>query len=266
VKPGEIVIIDRDGMRSIQAIRPEREALCIFEYTYFARPDSRIRERRVYPIRETLGRELWHEHPADADIVIGVPDSATAAAIGYARASGIPYAEGLMKNRYVGRTFIAPDQRIRNRGAALKYNPLREVLEGQRVVVVDDSIVRATTTPHVLKLIRDAGAREVHVRVCVPPIRHPCYFGVDMATSKELIAAQKTVEEIRQHIGADSLGYLSLEGMVRATGMPRDSFCHACFSGQYPIPVQLSLDKYGLERLNVIELEQLQLVGANGEG
>jgi amidophosphoribosyltransferase len=266
VKPGEIVIIDRDGMRSIQAIRPEREALCIFEYTYFARPDSRIRERRVYPIRETLGRELWHEHPADADVVIGVPDSATAAAIGYARASGIPYAEGLMKNRYVGRTFIAPDQRIRNRGAALKYNPLREVLEGQRVVVVDDSIVRATTTPHVLKLIRDAGAREVHVRVCVPPIRYPCYFGVDMATSKELIAAHKTVEEIRQHIGADSLGYLSLEGMVRATGMPRDSFCHACFSGQYPIPVQLSLDKYGLERPNVIELERLQLVGANGEG
>ena len=267
VKPGEIVVIDRDGMRSIQAIRPEREALCIFEYTYFARPDSRIRERRIYPIREAMGRELWREHPVEADVVIGVPDSATAAAIGFARASGIPYAEGLMKNRYVGRTFIAPDQRLRERGAALKYNPLREVLEGQRVAVVDDSIVRGTTTPHVVKLLRDAGARAVHMRVCVPPIRHPCYFGVDMATRQELIAAQKSVEEIRRHIDADSLAYLSLEGLVRSTGMPRDSFCHACFSGEYPIPVQLSLDKYGLERRNVIELETLQFAGStSGEG
>jgi amidophosphoribosyltransferase len=255
VAPGEIVIVDRDGLRSIQAIEPEREALCIFEYTYFARPDSRIRERRIYPIREAMGRELWREHPVDADVVIGIPDSATAAAIGYARASGIPYAEGLMKNRYVGRTFIAPDQRLRDRGAALKYNPLREVLEGQRVAVVDDSIVRGTTTPHVVKLLRDAGAREIHMRVCVPPIQHPCYFGVDMATREELIAAQKSVEEIRAHIGADSLGYLSLDGLIRATGMPRDSFCHACFSGEYPIPIELSPDKLGLERSNFVPLE-----------
>jgi len=259
VAPGEVIVIDRDGMRSVQAIRPEREALCIFEYTYFARPDSRIRERRIYPIREQLGRELWREHPADADVVIGIPDSATAAAIGYARESGIPYAEGLMKNRYVGRTFIAPDQRLRERRAALKYNPLREVLEGQRVAVVDDSIVRGTTTPHVVKLIRDAGAREVHMRVCVPPIRHPCYFGVDMATTQELIAAQKSIEEIRAHIGADSLGYLSLDGLIRATDMPGGSFCHACFSGQYPIPVQLSLDKFGLER--TLDVVPLELVG-----
>ncbi|MGH2584911.1 MAG: amidophosphoribosyltransferase, partial [Dehalococcoidia bacterium] len=173
VAPGEIVIVDRDGLRSLPGVEPVRDAFCIFEYTYFARPDSLIRDRRVYPIREAMGRELWHEHPVDADVVIGVPDSATAAAIGYARASGIPYAEGLMKNRYVGRTFIAPNQRLRDRRAALKYNPLREVLEGQRVIVVDDSIVRGTTTPHVMKLVRDAGAREIHVRVCVPPIRHP---------------------------------------------------------------------------------------------
>ena len=262
VKPGEIVIVDRDGMRSIQAVRRD-DAFCIFEYIYFARPDSRIRERRIYPIREAMGRELAREHPVAADVVIGVPDSATAAAIGYARASGIPYAEGLMKNRYVGRTFIAPDQRLRERGAALKYNPLREVLEGKRVVVVDDSIVRGTTTLPVVKLLRDAGAREVHMRICAPPIRHPCYFGVDMAGTQELIAAQKSVPEIREHIDADSLGYLSVEGLIRATEMPRDSFCLACFTGQYPIPVQLSLDKFGLERPDVIELESLQLVGAD---
>ena len=169
-----------------------------------------------------------------------------------------------MKNRYVGRTFIAPDQRLRERGAALKYNPLREVLEGRRVVVVDDSIVRGTTTLPVVKLLRDAGAREVHMRICAPPIRHPCYFGVDMAGTQELIAAQKSVPEIREHIDADSLGYLSVEGLIRATEMPRDSFCLACFTGQYPIPVQLSLDKFGLERPDVIELESLQLVGATG--
>jgi amidophosphoribosyltransferase len=248
VEPGEIVVIDRDGLRSYPAETPRREAFCIFEYTYFARPDSIIRDRRVYPIRTELGRELAREHPAGGDIVIGVPDSATAAAIGYARESGIPYAEGLMKNRYVGRTFIQPDQRIRERGVHLKFNPIREVLEGQRVVVVDDSIVRGTTTPHVIKLLREAGAREVHMRICVPPIQHPCYFGVDMATTRELIASHMTVEEIRDLIGADSLGYLSVEGLVRSTGMPENGFCLACFTGDYPMPVQLSLDKYGLER------------------
>jgi amidophosphoribosyltransferase len=259
VEPGEIVIVDRHGLRSLRGDVDVKDALCIFEYTYFARPDSVIRDKRVYPIRVALGRELAREHPADGDVVIGIPDSATAAAIGYARESGIPYAEGLMKNRYVGRTFIAPDQRLRDRGAALKYNPLREVLEGQRVIVVDDSIVRGTTTPHVVKLLRDAGAREIHVRVCIPPIMHPCYFGVDMATTQELIAAQKSIEEIREHIGADSLSYLSIDGLVRATGMERNSFCLACFNGDYPIPVQLSLDKFGLERSNIIQLE---LVGA----
>ena len=248
VQPGEVVTIDRTGVRSFQAVESRREALCIFEYIYFARPDSIIRGERVYPIRMAMGRELAREYPVDADVVIGVPDSATAAAIGYARASGIPYAEGLMKNRYVGRTFIQPDQRIREAGVHLKFNPMREILEGQRVVVVDDSIVRGTTTPRVVRLLRQAGAREVHMRVCAPPIRHPCYFGVDMASRSELIAAQKSVAEIERHIEADSLGYLSLEGLLRAVDMPGEGFCLACFTGSYPIPVQPSLDKLGLER------------------
>ena len=248
VAPGEIVVIDAAGLRSIPGDGRTRDAFCIFEYIYFARPDSVIRDRRVYPIRLAMGRELAREYPVDADVVIGIPDSATAAAIGYARESGIPYAEGLMKNRYVGRTFIQPDQRIREAGVGLKFNPLRETLDGQRVIVVDDSIVRGTTTPHVVKLLRDAGAREVHMRVCAPPIQHPCYFGVDMASTQELIAAQKSVPEIQEHIAADSLGYLSLEGLVRATEMPAESFCLACFTGDYPVPVQLSPDKLSLER------------------
>ena len=247
VQPGEIVTIDATGMRSLQAVESRREALCIFEYIYFARPDSIIRGERVYPIRMAMGRELAREHPVDADIVIGVPDSATAAAIGYARESGIPYAEGLMKNRYVGRTFIQPDQRIREAGVHLKFNPMSDILEGQRVVLVDDSIVRGTTTPRVVRLVRQAGAREVHVRICAPPIQHPCYFGVDMASRSELIAAQKSVAEIERHIEADSLGYLSLDGLMRAVGMPQESFCLACFTGHYPIPVQLALDKLSLE-------------------
>ncbi len=254
VQPGEVVVIDRDGLRSLQAIESPREALCIFEYIYFARPDSIIRGERIYPIRMAMGRELAREHPVDADVVIGVPDSATAAAIGYARESGIPYVEGLMKNRYVGRTFIQPDQRIREAGVHLKFNPVSELLAGQRVVVVDDSIVRGTTTPRVVQMLRQAGAREVHMRICAPPIRHPCYFGVDMASRAELIAAQKSVAEIERHINADSLGYLSLEGLLRAVGMPGESFCLACFTGEYPIPIPLALDKLSLERVPLVQL------------
>jgi amidophosphoribosyltransferase len=195
-----------------------------------------------------MGRNLAREHPVDADLVIGVPDSATAAGIGYARQSGIPFSEGLIKNRYVGRTFIEPDQPLRELGVQLKFNPLPEILGGQRVVVVDDSIVRGTTTPRVVSLLRRAGAREVHLRICAPPIRHPCYFGVDMATRWELIAAQKSVDEICDAIGANSLGYLSLEGLVDSVGLPRDIFCTACFTGDYAIPVQLDMmDKLTLE-------------------
>ena len=247
VQPAEAVLIDSSGLRSIQVSSARKDAFCIFEYIYFARPDSIIRDRRVYPIRMRMGAELAREHPIDGDVVIGVPDSATAAAIGYSQASGIPYAEGLIKNRYVNRTFIRPDQSSRDAAVQMKLNAVSELLEGKRVVVVDDSIVRGTTTPTVVALLRRAGAKEIHVRICAPPIQHPCYFGVDMATRSELIAARMNVEQIRQHIGADSLGYLSVDGLIRAMDMPRDSFCTACFTGNYPIPVQLELDKLSLE-------------------
>ena len=187
----------------------------------------------------------------DADYVMGVPDSATAAGIGYSRASGIPYCEGLLKNRYIGRTFIEPDQRLRDLGVKLKFNPLADVVGGKKLVVVDDSIVRGTTTPKVINLLRKAGVKEVHLRICSPPIRYPCFFGVDMATRWELIAAQKTIPEIKDAVGADSLGYLSVKGLIKAIGLPENIFCLACFTGNYPIPVQLEMDKLQLETLPV---------------
>jgi amidophosphoribosyltransferase len=189
---------------------------------------------------------LAREHPVEADIVIGVPDSAIPAAIGYAREAGLPFREGLVKNRYVGRTFIQPDQRIREAGVSLKFNPLPEVLRGKRVVVVDDSIVRGTTTPRVVSLLRRAGATEVHMRITAPPIVSPCFFGVDMATKWELIAASKSVEEVRQHIGADSLGHLSVEGLVQSTRQSEQTLCNACFTGRYPIDVQMQMDRLEL--------------------
>ncbi|MFC1992625.1 amidophosphoribosyltransferase [Chloroflexota bacterium] len=246
VEPGEIVSISENGVESY----PEpgsRRALCIFEYIYFARPDSLINGRLLHPARQAMGRELAEEHPISADLVMGVPDSATAAGIGYSRGSGIPLGEGLLKNRYVGRTFIEPDQRIRDLGVKLKFNPLPQMLDGKRLVVVDDSIVRGTTTPQVVKLLKRAGVKEVHMRICAPPIRYPCFFGVDMATRWELIAAQKTIPEIRDFIGADSLGYLSIDGLIKAVDLPRDNFCLACFTGDYPIPVQLEMDKMAME-------------------
>ena len=246
IEPGEIIRINQNGVESFR--EPVRKrALCIFEFSYFARPDSIINGQLVYPTRQAMGANLSLEHPVDADAVMGVPDSATAAGIGYAQAANKPFCEGLLKNRYVGRTFIAPDQRIRDLGVQLKFNPMPQVLKGQRMVVVDDSIVRGTTTPFVVNLIRRAGAKEIHMRICVPPIKYPCFFGVDMATKKELIASHKSVEEIRQFIGADSLGYLSLDGLIKSINLPRDSFCTACFSGEYPIPVQLEMDKLALE-------------------
>jgi amidophosphoribosyltransferase len=247
VEPGEVIRIDGEGVHSAKPIGSEREAFCIFEYIYFARPDSVIRQKLLYPVRMAMGAQLAREHPVDADVVIGVPDSATAAGIGYSQESGIPFVEALVKNRYVGRTFIMPDQRIRDMGVQLKFNPLPEVLKDRRVVMVDDSIVRGTTTPRVVEMLRGGGAREVHVRITAPPITHPCFFGVDMASRWELIAAHKKVEEIRQHIGADSLGYLSPEGLVKAVGLPRESFCMACFTGTYPLDVPLQMDKLALE-------------------
>jgi amidophosphoribosyltransferase len=227
VEPGEVVVIDSEGVHAEQVIEKKRDALCVFEYIYFARPDSVIRGKLLHPMRANMGRELAREAGIEADLVIGVPDSATAAAIGYANESGISYAEGLVKNRYVGRTFIRPDQRL---------------------IVVDDSIVRGTTTPKVVEMLRNAGATEVHMRICAPPIKHPCHFGIDMATQWELIASKQSIEEIREHIGADSLAYLSLDGLMRAVEQPKSSFCTACFSGEYPMPVQLQMDKLVFER------------------
>lgn len=246
VAPGEIVYIDAKGKQSFKEASP-RQALCVFEYIYFARPDSSLNGNLIYPCRMSMGAHLAREFPVEADLVIGVPDSATAAGIGYANESGIPFGEALIKNRYVGRTFIEPQQRLRELGVKLKFNPLQEVLKDKRIVVVDDSIVRGTTTPRVISMLRRAGAREIHMRVCAPPIKHPCFFGVDMASRWELIAANKNISQIREFIGADSLGYLSMEGLIESVGVPREKLCHACFTGEYPIPVQLAMDKLALE-------------------
>ncbi|MEI2688397.1 MAG: amidophosphoribosyltransferase [Anaerolineae bacterium] len=242
VRPGEVVRLDTDGLHSRQAVDPAPQpAFCIFEYVYFARPNSVIESQTVHRVRQRLGEALAHEAPVEADMVVGVPNSATPAAIGYAIASGLPYTEGLIKNRYIGRTFIQPDDRLRKSGVHLKYNPLRANLEGQRVVLVDDSIVRGNTAGPLVKLLREGGAVEVHVRVSSPPVRHPCFMGIDMARGEELIGYAKTVEEIRQHIGADSLAYLSHQGMLAAVeaGLHgQHGHCSACFTGSYPIRLE----------------------------
>ncbi len=247
VEAGEVVLICQDGVESFLDEGHGRRALCAFEYIYFARPDSVIGGRLLYPASQAMGRRLSQEHAVSADMVTGLPDSATAAGIAYAQASGIPFCEVLLKNRYVGRTFIEPHQRIRELGVKLKFNPLPEMLEGKRLVAVDDSIVRGTTTPRVISLLRKAGAKEVHLRICAPPIRYPCFFGVDMATRWELVAAQRSVAEITDCIGADSLGYLSLEGLIQAVALSSGDLCLACFTGEYPIPVQLEMGKLALE-------------------
>jgi len=237
VAPGEIVVIDAEGLRSYEGAKPAREALCMFELIYFARPDSHLYGRLLYEVRRRMGMELAREHPAEADLVIPVPDSGIPAAVGYAHASGIPYGDGLIKNRYAPRTFIQPDQRMRELSVRLKLTPLTEVIAGKRLVVVDDSIVRGTTTRQIVRLLFEAGAREVHMRITAPPIRFPCHYGIDMATQRELVAAHHTVEDVRQQIGATSLGYLSIEGLLRACGQPQGRFCLACFNGDYPIPI-----------------------------
>ena len=250
IDPGEVVIIDRQGLRSsiwpgVSESKPR--ALCVFELIYFSRPDSLMDGHLVHLKRQEMGAQLAREHPVDADLVIGIPDSSTAAAVGYALESGIPFSEGLIKNRYVGRTFIEPEQRLRDLGVRQKFNSLGEVIRGKRIIVVDDSIVRGTTTPHVVNLLRRAGAAEVHMRVCAPPIRHPCFMGVDMASRKELLAANNTVPEIRKIIDADTLGYLSVKGLMKVVGGESGGFCDACFTGNYPVPVLLELDKLMLE-------------------
>ncbi len=234
IEAGEIVSAGNGGIRTehVEVVKPP--ALCMFEYIYFARPDSTLSGRSIYMARYEMGKALAREHPIDADVVMAVPDSAIPGGIGFAAESGIPYVEGLIKNRYIGRTFISPDQKLRSQGVQLKFNPIVENLRDQRVVVVDDSIVRGTTTPRIVKLLRDAGAREVHLRITSPPIVHPCYLGVDMATYAELIAANLTVPQICERLGADSLGYLSIEGLVDATHRDRADFCLGCLNGRYP--------------------------------
>lgn len=236
VEPGEFLVIDEDGLRST-SFAPATPAGCIFEYVYLARPDTKIGGRSIGASRNEMGRVLAREHPVDADLVIATPDSGTPAAIGYAQESGIPFAQGLVKNAYVGRTFIQPTQTIRQLGIRLKLNPMREVIEGKRLIVVDDSIVRGNTQRALVRMLREAGAAEVHVRISSPPVLWPCYFGIDFATRAELIAPGLDVEDVCRSIGADSLGYISLEGMVAATEQEESRLCTACFTGRYPIPV-----------------------------
>jgi amidophosphoribosyltransferase len=249
LQPGELVVIDESGCREIQAVEPKAGgALCIFEFIYFARPDSKLRGVELHGARVRMGEQLAAESPVEADLVMPVPDSGTPAAIGFARASGIPFAEGLIKNRYVGRTFIQPDQALREHGIKSKFNPLAEVA-GQRVVVVDDSIVRGSTTRQIVAMLFEAGALEVHVRISSPPILSPCFYGIDMADERELIAASRSVEEVRELIGATTLAYLSLEGLQDSTRRPEGTFCRACLTRSYPtrIPEDLKLAKLRFE-------------------
>ncbi len=255
IEPGELVAIDERGVRS-HTFAPPAPKGCLFEYVYLARPDTAIAGRSVQAARVEVGRTLAAEFPADADLVIPVPESSTPAAIGYAQASGIPYGQGLVKNSYVGRTFIQPSQTIRERGIRLKYNPLRDAIAGKRLVVVDDSIVRGNTQRAIVAMLREAGAAEVHVRISSPPVAWPCFFGIDFASRAELMAGNLSIEEIRESIGADSLGFVSLAGLIEATTIPAGRLCRACFDGKYPIDVAEGEKGKHL----------LEAVGARGEG
>ncbi len=247
VEPGEVIKITTDGIESVFPHKKQQHAFCIFEYIYFARPDSKIFGENVDKIRRRLGRQLAIEHPADADVVIGIPDSANTATLGYSEQSGIRFEIGLIRNHYVGRTFIDPEQKIRDLDVRVKFNTVKGVLEGKRVVVVDDSIVRGTTSKKLIKLIREAGAKEVHFRASSPPIMAPCFYGIDMPTKEELIASSKTVEKIREYLNADSLGYLSVDGMLGMSSLPAESYCVGCFTGKYPVPVEARNGKLFLE-------------------
>jgi amidophosphoribosyltransferase len=249
LEPGEMIVVDKDGLHSFHPFDPVQASPCIFEYIYFARPDSTIFGREVYGVRKEFGRQLAREYPVEADVVVAIPDSGVPAAIGYAEQSGIPFELGLIRNHYVGRTFIEPQQSIRHFGVKIKLNPVREVIEGKRVVVVDDSIVRGTTARKIIKMIRNAGAKEVHLRISSPPVSFPCYYGIDTPTRTELIASSHTVDEINRYVTSDSLGYLSEAGLHQATGDCNGgncsgTFCTACFSGKYPVKFpRLKADK-----------------------
>jgi amidophosphoribosyltransferase len=248
VAPGEVVTLTDRGIQTRLVAQSERKAFCVFEYIYFARPDSKMAGTVLQVARARMGEILWREAPVEADVVIPVPDSGNAAARGLARASGLPQDDGFIKNRYVARTFIQPGQELRRQGLRLKFNPLPEVVAGQRLVVVDDSIVRGNTTRQIVQMLREAGAAEVHLRISAPPIKHPCHYGIDMSTREEMIAHDRTVEEVCAELGADSLHYLSLEGVYEAVGVSRDTHCDACFSGEYPLAGTESANgKFALE-------------------
>ena len=250
LEPGEMVVIDASGVRSVKPFPPERinPRLCIFEFVYFARPDSQLYGREVHGARRRMGELLAEQAPVEADMVMGVPESGVPAAEGYAKRSGIPYGQGLVKNRYIGRTFIAPSQEARASGVRRKLNPLRENIAGKRLIVIDDSVVRGTTQRATVQMLRDAGATEVHLRISLPPIKWPCFYGIDIGTRGELLAANMSVGEMADYFGVDSLAFLSLERLTTAIGIPRAGFCTACLTGEYPIDVHLSLSKDVLER------------------
>jgi amidophosphoribosyltransferase len=246
VEPGEVLEVSAKGLNSIFPHRKYRHAFCIFEYIYFSRPDSIIFGENVDKVRRRLGRLLAREHPAEADVVIGIPDSANTAALGYSEESGIKFEIGFIRSHYVGRTFIDPEQHIRDLDVKIKFNPVKGVIKGMRVVLVDDSIVRGTTSKKLVQMVRAAGAKEVHFRVSAPPIISPCYFGIDMPTRKELIASTKTVEQIRRYIGVESLGYLSVKGMLAMPSLPDDDFCAGCFTAKYPLKIEAINNKLRL--------------------
>lgn len=253
VAPGEMVVITKNGLKSEQVVPAKKESICIFEFIYFARPDSYLYDCNLYQARKRMGMELAKESPAQADLVIGLPDSGTPAAIGYAEASGIPFSEGLIKNRYIGRTFIHPNQTLREVGIRLKLNPLPEVIAGKRLVMVDDSIVRGNTSRQIVAILKEAGAKEVHVRISSPPIIYPCFYGIDTDNPAQLIAADKAIDEVKRFLGADSLSYLSLSGLIAATRISKTKFCLACLNGDYPIPLikGASISKLMLEKEKV---------------
>jgi amidophosphoribosyltransferase len=244
---GEMVIVDKDGMRFAQGHEVEAGGMCLFEFIYFARPDSRMYDTSLYSARERMGEQLAREHPVEADVIVPVPDSGIPAALGFARETGIPFREGMTKSRYIHRTFIQPDQRMRELGVRMKLTPLEDHIRGQRIVLVDDSIVRGTTTKQIVKMMFEAGAKEVHVRITAPPIKFPCFYGIDMASKGELAAARMTIPELCEYLGASSLGYLSVEGAAGAVQKEGGRFCLACFTGKYPIPVPEDLTKHAFD-------------------
>lgn len=248
VKPGEVIAIDDKGLHEIGKVKSNKKSFCLFEYVYLARPDSILNRELVHQVRQRSGEILAYEAPVTADIVVAIPDSGTSAAIGYSKASGIPFGEVLIKNRYIGRTFIQPEQRIRDMGVKIKFNPMKKIVKGKRIVIVDDSIVRGTTIKKIIALLRKCGAKKIHIRICSPPIKFPCYFGVDTPYRSQLIAAQQTIAQIKKFIDADSLEYLSLSGLKRAARQKKDTLCSACFDGKYPLPVDVDFKKTILEQ------------------